>query len=92
MLVVAPHQDDWSSVRVARSLQVREKEPPFRSHHYGMARMDMTNWGLTRQGLVSLRNEESRRACAMLSIEPRFLSRFLIWPPPRAKLRKKFDK
>ncbi len=74
MLVVAPHQDDEViGPGGALALQVREK---------GAASVVILQdgadghdeLGLTRQGLVSLRNEESRRACAMLSIEPRFLS------------------
>ncbi len=75
MLVVAPHQDDEAiGAGGALALQVRMK---------GAASVLVLQdgadghdeLGLTRQELVSRRNEESRRAAAVLGIEPpRFLN------------------
>jgi N-acetylglucosamine malate deacetylase 1 len=70
MLVVAPHQDDEAiGCGGALALQVRAK---------GVASVVIlqdggdghAELGLPRQDLVSLRNEESRRACRVLGIEP----------------------
>ncbi len=70
MLVVAPHQDDEAiGAGGALALQVRAK---------GAASVIVLQdgadgheeLGLTRQELVSRRNEESRRAAAVLGIEP----------------------
>jgi LmbE family N-acetylglucosaminyl deacetylase len=75
MLVVAPHQDDEAiGAGGALALQVRAKGAAFvviledGVDEHGEV-------GLTRQELILLRNEESRRASAVLGIEPpRFLN------------------
>jgi len=74
MLVVAPHQDDEAiGCGGALALQVRAG---------GSASIVIVQdgadgheeLGMRREELVSLRNEESRRAAAVIGIEPRFLN------------------
>ena len=74
MLVVAPHQDDDTIGRGgALALQVRAGRPAcIVLVQDGADGHD--ELGMTRHDLVALRNEESRRAAALLGIEPpRFL-------------------
>lgn len=74
MLVVAPHQDDEAiGCGGALALQVRAQRPAFIVLMQDGAE-GHEELGMTRQDLVALRNEESRRAAALLGIEPpRFL-------------------
>lgn len=74
MLVVAPHQDDEAiGCGGVLALQVRANSPAFivLVQDGGDGHEEL---GMTRPELVALRNEESRRAAALLGIEsPRFL-------------------
>src|SRR5579864_8368468 len=74
MLVVAPHQDDETiGCGGALALQVRSGKPAFVVLlQDGGGEED--ELGMTREDLVAIRDEESRRAAALLAIEPpRFL-------------------
>jgi LmbE family N-acetylglucosaminyl deacetylase len=70
MLVVAPHQDDETiGCGGVLALQVRAKRPvSVVLLHDGADGHD--ELGMTRPELVALRNEESRRAAAILGMEP----------------------
>lgn len=74
LLVVAPHQDDETiGCGGALALQVRSHKPAFIVLVQDGAD-GHDELGMTRQDLVALRNEESRRAAVLLGIEPpRFL-------------------
>ena len=74
MLVVAPHQDDETiGCGGVLALQVRAKKPAFVVLLQDGAD-GHDELGMTRHELTALRNEESRRAAALLGIEPpRFL-------------------
>ena len=74
MLVVAPHQDDETiGCGGALALQVRSGNAAaiviVQDGADGHEEL-----GIPRQTLVDLRNEESRRAAAVLKLEPRFLN------------------
>jgi LmbE family N-acetylglucosaminyl deacetylase len=70
MLVVAPHQDDETiGCGGVLALQVRAKRPAcVVLLHDGADGHD--ELGMTRPQLVALRNEESRRAAAVIGMEP----------------------
>lgn len=74
MLVVAPHQDDETiGCGGALALQVRAGKPA----HIVILQDgadEYVDLGIARQDLMARRNEESRRAAAVLGIEPRFLN------------------
>jgi LmbE family N-acetylglucosaminyl deacetylase len=74
MLVVAPHQDDETiGCGGALALQVRSGK----SAHIVLMQDgadEYADLGLVRTELNALRNEETRRAAAILGIEPRFLN------------------
>lgn len=74
MLVVAPHQDDETiGCGGALALQVRAKASAYVLMMHDGAD-EHAELGMARQDLINLRNEESRRAAAVIGMEPpRFL-------------------